>query len=179
MFMNYRRLFFIGLAIIVLGVDGFLLYKYLTKPAEVTQLPITMPTPQPKMPPTPIVSGPFEPIKLSCAKDDGIRYQEGDFVNDPSVVALDGGGFRLYYDVIPYVIKSAVSSDGNFFTSEGIQKQGLPDTDEVYVGAPSVIKIDDKWIMYYQGSTTKPNNSTKNKIFVAISGKELWEVLED
>lgn len=138
-----------------------------------TPQPITTPQPQEEAPPIPIVSGPFKPIKLSCTKDDGVRLQELDFVNNPSAVLLDDGRYRIYYDTVPYVVKSAVSSDGNFFTSEGIQKQGQPDTDEVYVGAPSVIKTDNKWIMYYQGSVTKPNTSTKYKIFASVSGSGL------
>lgn len=171
MLTDYGKLIFIIIAVFVLGAGGFFLYKYLTKPVEMPGQPITT-TPQPEVPSTPIVSGPFKPVRLSCIKDSGVRWQEGDFVNNPSAVLLGDGRLRLYYD-FSYAIKSAVSSDGSFFTGEGIQKQGQTDTEEIYVGAPAVIKTDNKWIMYYQGSVTKPNDSTRYKIFAAVSGSGL------
>ena len=173
MSIDYRKIIFTIIAISVLGTGGFFLYKYLTRPAEVTQPPIVPPSPTTEVPPTPIVSGSFKPVQLSCAKDNGVRLQELDFVNNPSAILLDDGRYRIYYDTVPYVVKSAVSSDGIFFTSEGIQKQGLPDTEETYVGSPSVIKADNKWMMYYQGSVMRPNASTKYKIFAGVSGSGL------
>ncbi|OGL35854.1 hypothetical protein A3F05_00745 [Candidatus Saccharibacteria bacterium RIFCSPHIGHO2_12_FULL_47_17] len=101
------------------------------------------------------------------AKEEGTRIEQATF---PSVLRLSDGKFRMYYQNAG-AIKSAVSSDGLAWTAESgtrvdtANSVGLSLTN---VGAPTVAKIGDKYVMVYFGAIGEkytaaglvPNNET-------------------
>ena len=99
--------------------------------------------------------------------EEGTRIEQATF---PSVLKLPDGKFRMYYQN-SNAIKSAVSSDGLTWNNESgtridtANSSGLTLTN---VGAPTVAKIGDKYVMVYFGAINEkysaagmvPNNET-------------------
>ena len=105
------------------------------------------------------------------ARIEGSRPLDRSKVQAPGVVALPGGGFRLFYTAIgpgrPFptcqgYILSAVSDDGLDFRLEpGIRLAPRPDVPHMSlrVLAPSVTRLaDGRWRMYFEsrGPATRP-----------------------
>lgn len=100
-------------------------------------------------------------------KEEGTRIEQATF---PSVLKLPDGTFRMYYQNAG-AIKSAVSTDGLAWEKESGTRI---DTDNpagltlTNVGAPTVAKIGDKYVMVYFGAISEkytaaglvPNNET-------------------
>lgn len=84
-------------------------------------------------------------------KEEGTRIEQATF---PSVLKLPDGTFRMYYQNAG-AIRSAVSSDGLAWDKESGTRI---DTDNpaglalTNVGAPTVVKIGDKYVMVYFGA---------------------------
>ncbi|MEE3235102.1 MAG: hypothetical protein VX294_13105 [Candidatus Latescibacterota bacterium] len=78
-------------------------------------------------------------------------------VNNPSVVQLEDGRFRMYFrgsnkNAFNSRIFSAISDDGLQFTLEGGTRMDYSGKYELHgVGFPNVVKFDTHWKMYYAG----------------------------
>ncbi|MBI2592184.1 hypothetical protein HYW36_01785, partial [Candidatus Saccharibacteria bacterium] len=100
-------------------------------------------------------------------KEEGTRIEPATF---PSVLKLADGKYRMYYQNAS-AIKSAISSDGLAWSEEsGTRIDTLNSVNLVLtnVGAPTVAKIGDKYVMVYFGAINEkytasgmvPNNET-------------------
>ncbi|MBI2008993.1 hypothetical protein HYS84_01105 [Candidatus Saccharibacteria bacterium] len=100
-------------------------------------------------------------------KDEGTRIEQATF---PSVLKLPDGKFRMYYQNAG-AIKSAVSSDGLVWNAESgtrIDTGSSAGLSLTNVGAPTVAKIGDRYVMVYFGAINEkytaagmvPNNET-------------------
>lgn len=78
-------------------------------------------------------------------------------INNPSVVQLQGGRFRMYFrgsnrNAFRSCIYSAISNDGLDFALESGTRMNYNGKYELHgVGFPNVIKFDDHWKMFYAG----------------------------
>ena len=101
------------------------------------------------------------------AEEKGTRMEQATF---PSVLKLPDGKFRMYYQNAG-VIKSAISSDGLSWNEESGTRVDTASTAGLSlttVGAPTVAKIEDKYVMVYFGAINEkytdagmvPNNET-------------------
>lgn len=103
---------------------------------------------------------------INWTKENGIRMVWATF---PSVIRTNDNKFRIYFQN-QGVIKSAISSDGLSWQEErgtridATNPAGLALTK---VASPTVIKLDDKYLMVYRGdlnqrySADVPNNETE------------------
>ena len=88
-------------------------------------------------------------------KEEGTRIEQATF---PSVLKLSDGTYRMYYQNAG-AIKSAVSADGLVWSAESGTRidtgnpAGLTLTN---VGAPTVAKIGDRYVMVYFGAINEP-----------------------
>ncbi|MBI2588594.1 hypothetical protein HYW35_00055 [Candidatus Saccharibacteria bacterium] len=100
-------------------------------------------------------------------KEDGTRIEQATF---PSILKLPDGTFRMYYQNAN-AIKSATSSDGLAWSLESgtrIDTSNTVGLSLTNVGAPTVAKIADKYVMVYFGAINQkytavgmvPNNET-------------------
>lgn len=99
----------------------------------------------------------------SATSEDGIKWApeagtRKTMATFPSVIRLADGSWRLYFQNAG-VIKSAISSDGLVWTDESgtrvdaTNPAGLTLTN---VGAPTVAKIGDSYVMVYFGAINEP-----------------------
>lgn len=93
----------------------------------------------------------------------------------PEVIALDGGGYRMFYgsprngrSLPPGDIHYAESSDGVTWTVKGTALTGSndPSAPDWDVAGPSIVRLPDgRWRMYYQAAPTPPTTPKQTPSF--------------
>ena len=115
-------------------------------------------------------------------KEEGTRIEQATF---PSVLKLPDGTFRMYYQNAE-AIKSAVSPDGLVWNKESgtrIDTSNPAGLTLTNVGAPTVAKIGDKYVMVYFGAINEkysaaglvPNNETHPLLWATSSDGLTYE----
>lgn len=113
----------------------------------------------------------FEGQVYSATSSDGINWEnEGlrkTWATFPSVIKLDNGKYRMYFQNAG-VIKSAISFDGLKWNDEDgtrIDTKNSEGLEFENVAAPTVMKINDEYLMVYRGTINEkypemvPNNN--------------------
>ena len=98
--------------------------------------------------------------EMQCCQ--GLSDAQTAFVRTPNVVPLDDGNWRMYFaettgaSALGSRIASAVSSDGlQWRRDEGIRLHPGGELDGQGVFCPEVVRIGDRWKMYYGGYWNK------------------------
>ncbi len=114
------------------------------------------------------------------AQENGVRKEWATF---PSVIKFDDGKYRMYFQN-QGIIKSAISTDGLSWTDEtgtridNKNNAGLALDD---VAAPTVMKINDGYIMVYRGTINErypskvPNNNMQLLLWAASKDGLVFE----
>ncbi|MEK7143182.1 MAG: hypothetical protein AAB785_03205 [Patescibacteria group bacterium] len=118
---------------------------------------------------------------INWTKEEGVRKE---FATFPSVIKLEDGGFRLYFQNAG-VIKSALSEDGLSWDDEsGIRIEAIEEnlTNIENVGAQTIIQLEDKsFLMVYRVmlkvrySQEVPNDSTQILYYATSQDGISWE----
>lgn len=114
--------------------------------------------------------------------EDGERKSSMTF---PDVIKLPDGRWRMYFQNIEHVIKSAISTDGLSFTDEeGVRIDRGEDgyTIDEIVGQGTMILSDGTYLMVYSGqndenrySDNVPNNKTANFYYATSTDGLTWQ----
>lgn len=120
---------------------------------------------------------------FSAVSDDGLTFIEEAGVRvsggcDPSIVPLDGGGYRMYYklevDPNTHVIHSAVSQDGLTWDKEGLRFQNMGSPCHGWTSVPDAVRLPDGRVRIYFVC-----DKTLNAVASIISGDGLNFALEE